>query len=288
MTRTVSQLLEQSGLKKDELDRFKLPLKGISRIKMDVGLSLDAPHAISWLKADPELLVIGFEPVEHCVQSIRRLLTAEDMAQVRRRFVIIQCALSEESGVARFFITKDFGTSSLEEPLAFETQRIETVDVFRLDDIVDQLDFAHIDRIDYLKTDCQGHDLKVLKGARECLSKVALVTCEAWAPGYQLKKVDQELQIRRFLRKLGFINVNRGSALKIWLSSLLHNTSQLSWFRSQIENFSVRQRQKLKLAPQSQGTKLTEFVSAAADPTYLNIRFGKLYDSGSITYYQEF
>ena len=279
------ELLAKSGLREGEEGSFGLPLNGIERIKIDVGLSLDAPHSISWLQNDPNLLVIGFEPVKECIESIQALLQQEDMQNVRDRFVLIQCALSDHNGEAPFFVTEDFGTSSLESPLGFASRRIEAVQVFRLDDIAEALDFGTITRVDYLKTDCQGHDLRVLEGASKLLERTAVVTCEAWAPGYDIPKVDTELQITNFLKRLGFASLNRKATWKIRLSSFLHNSKMLSPLRSKLEHafVYVARARKAALGDEVIGSQL-----GASDPTFVNSRFLGLLNIGEISYFQTF
>lgn len=282
------EMLAKSGLREGEEGSFALPLSGIERIKIDVGLSLDAPHSISWLQNDPNLLVIGFEPVKECIESIQALLQQEDMQNVRDRFVLIQCALSDHNGEAPFFVTEDFGTSSLESPLGFASRRIEAVQVFRLDDIAEVLDFGTITRVDYLKTDCQGHDLRVLEGAQKLLERTAVVTCEAWAPGYDMPRVDSELQITNFLNRLGFASLNRKSTWRIHLSSFLHNSKMLSLLRPKLENAFVRIAKVRKTAIADEiGGHLPPKLGAS-DPTFLNSRFLNSFHKGEITYYQTF
>ena len=279
------EMLAKSGLREGEEGSFGLPLNGIERIKIDVGLSGNAPHSISWLQNDPNLLVIGFEPVKECIESVQALLQQEDMQNVRDRFVLIQCALSDHNGEAPFFVTEDFGTSSLESPLGFASRRIEAVQVFKLDDIAEALDFGTITRVDYLKTDCQGHDLRVLEGASKLLERTAVVTCEAWAPGYDIPKVDTELQITNFLKRLGFASLNRKATWKIRLSSFLHNSKMLSPLRSKLEHafVYVARARKAALGDDVIGSQL-----GASDPTFVNSRFLGLLNRGEISYFQTF
>ena len=42
----------------------------IKRIKLDIGLSYNAPQSNNWLKHDDDVLVIGFEPNPECINSI--------------------------------------------------------------------------------------------------------------------------------------------------------------------------------------------------------------------------
>jgi len=255
----------------------------IKRIKIDVGLSLNAPHAISWLQEDPDLFVIGFEPVKECLESVRNELKSLPKS-VSERFLILNCALSDQDGESNFYVTSDFGTSSLEVPTGFVTRRLEQVRHFRLDEILDLIDFGAIGRIDYLKTDCQGHDLKVLKGAETWLTKVAVVTCESWAPGYTLKRPDSELAIRRYLRRFNFRAVNRTGIARVLASSIFHNLPFGDQIQQGIERALVAR--KSRSLDNSGSDKRRDY--GASDPTYLNLDFEPAFRRGEITYFQTF
>lgn len=96
-------LTAESGLTPDAAEKFTFP-EGIKRIKIDVGLSLDAGHTRRWLSADPELLVIGFEPLEPCRESIENVFAeAHSGAGYRERFWLMPFALGSRSVFADFF-----------------------------------------------------------------------------------------------------------------------------------------------------------------------------------------
>ena len=44
-----------------ENDKIKIP-SWAKRVKLDIGMSLNAPNSQKWLEADNELCVFGFEP----------------------------------------------------------------------------------------------------------------------------------------------------------------------------------------------------------------------------------
>ena len=281
------QLFESSGLRPGRDGVYTLPLKGIQRIKLDVGLSLTAVHAVTWLREDPHLLVIGFEPVEECVASIREILAEEGMRDIADRFILLQCALSDNDGKAEFFVTEGFGTSSLEEPIEFGEVRTEAVSTFKLETILNLLDFESISRIDYLKTDCQGHDFKVLNGAGSWLERIAVITCESWAPGYKLRKSDSELEISRHLRAWGFVSLNRKS-WKVALSSYFHNARYLSFIKPAAERLSLLVKEGTRELQRQSAQATGGGSSVSSDPTFLNKRFEEDFRGGSITYYQHY
>ena len=53
----IKKFLPESYLKNNMVE---LP-KGINRIKIDIGLSFNAPVSFEWLEKDPKLVVFGFE-----------------------------------------------------------------------------------------------------------------------------------------------------------------------------------------------------------------------------------
>lgn len=278
----VDLLLETAGLKRGPNLLFELDSGQCKRIKIDVGLSLDAPHALRWLRDDPELFVMAFEPIDECVASIRDILKRPENSSLRKRLLLLQCALSDFNGTASMQVTEDFGTSSLEIPTKFEVTRVFETPVFRLDEILARIDLQAFPRIDYLKTDCQGHDFRVLQGVGKYLERVAIITCEAWAPGYAIKHADSELTIRKWLVTRGFRNLNRPGTAQVWLVSLLHN------FRFQ---FLVRGLEAIlsrRAKARKEGSPYIQKALGAQDPTFLNRKFEFELERGELSYYQTY
>ena len=149
------------------------------------------------------------------------------------------------------------------------------------------MDFESISRIDYLKTDCQGHDFKVLKGAGRWLEKIAVITCESWAPGYKLGQPDSELDISRHLRAWGFVSLNRKS-WKVALSSYFHNARYLSFIKPAAERLSLLVKEGTRELQRQSAQATGGGSSVSSDPTFLNKRFEEDLRGGSITYYQHF
>jgi FkbM family methyltransferase len=96
-------------------------------------------------------------------------------------------ALGSEKGIAKFHRNGDSMTNSLlptsEESLRgahsamTSTRGVVEVPIETLDALCDR---ERIGRIQILKTDCQGYDLKVLQGAERMISghKIDIITCE--------------------------------------------------------------------------------------------------------------
>ena len=53
------------------MEQLKDTMKeNIKHVKLDIGLSYNAPHSQNWLENEPNLLVIGFEPNPDFLASI--------------------------------------------------------------------------------------------------------------------------------------------------------------------------------------------------------------------------
>lgn len=107
------------------------------------------------------------------------------------------------------------GTSSLHEPTHSDFKLVGTtrVPVIRLADILHMIDWHRFPIIEQLKTDCQGHDLQVLRSAQHFLrERVVWVTPEVFCEGYKTDySVDGKQGIRdgghqlmKYLESQGF------------------------------------------------------------------------------------
>ena len=129
----------------------------------------------------PAATVHCFEPDPESAEILARC--ASGLANVKLHFV----ALGEVSGHADFHRNNESMTNSLlptsaaaleSEYANFSKTReliqvpVETLDSFCLRE--------NIQRLDLLKTDCQGFDLMVLKGGQDMIAshKIGLITCE--------------------------------------------------------------------------------------------------------------
>lgn len=170
-----------------------LPLSGgvldipshVRRIKLDVGLSICAPHSHLWLQKNPDdLLVFGFEPNPDACAQIKGEKPYSRLwphrlppALVGNKFHLVPCALGKERGEQTLYVTAgDEGCSSIFRPTTFAVREEVKVPVFPLSDFFSYLPQPWI--VEYLKVDAQGSDLDILKGAGEDLQRVVYVTAE--------------------------------------------------------------------------------------------------------------
>lgn len=191
-----------------ENDKIKLP-EWVKKVKIDVGLSHNAPNSRLWFDVDENICVFGFEPnavAINILESNFKDLLSDD--NNNKKFFLINCALSDEEPTYRdFFITKeDMGTSSLYKPNFFELERIDNVSVITLKEFFNYFPWDKVETIEHLKIDTQGNDLKVLKGCGEYLNKVIFVTVEVSTNNqYEIETCGNDFDI--FMEGTNFIKI---------------------------------------------------------------------------------
>merc|ERR1712194_528122 len=160
-----------------------------------MGESWNAPNAQLWLENQGDsLAVLAFEPLPTNCHTIRNMkertsfiqrariekteFAQLDVAHVGRRYVLACVAMSDNPTPSRatfYATTPDPGTSSLNRPTdALPGNSIHAevqVPVMQLRDIFERINWSQFPFVEQLKTDCQGHDLKVLKGAGKWLAE---------------------------------------------------------------------------------------------------------------------
>jgi FkbM family methyltransferase len=138
----------------------------------------------------PKIEIHAFEPLER----ERNLL----VSVVSKPLTVYESALGELEGEATFFVTSHADSSSLLKPGAGQKAAYGvglsstiTVPVARL---IDVIDIRELPRPILMKADVQGGELAVLKGAKEFLSSVDAIYCEAsFVPLYELQPLAHEL-----------------------------------------------------------------------------------------------
>jgi FkbM family methyltransferase len=184
------------------------------RVKIDVGLSGNSPQSKLWLDKDKKLLVFGFEPLK---ENIEMIITQSspwpiklDSSMIGERIYIIQSALgsTKHGSTTKFYATEnDTGCSSMYKPSSFKVKYETEVPLWSLSHFLDCFPFDNISRIDFLKTDCQGADLEVLKGAEKYLEKICIITSEPEETHYIGAK-NSDVDLSNFLKKRDFTLVN--------------------------------------------------------------------------------
>lgn len=268
--------IEVAGIKVDRTaQRIRLP-GWCNSVKIDVGLSHNAPMTTEWLRRQPDgLVVFCFEPLEGNIQSsknkISKLIEANG---IKSRAVFLQFALGKTEGIKRMYVTPDTGQSSLLEPLKADVIGLEKVRVIRLASLLRLIDWDETPRIDFLKTDCQGTDIEVLLGAGEFLAKIAIVTSEAESSSYRGARHNGK-SILRLLKSKGFKLLNPRPAYRVFIGDFIKKNDL-------IHNLYLK-----RIAKTPAATKHHEGSISTEDPTFLNKDFEQLVNLGEITAFQK-
>lgn len=144
-----------------DIDRIR-PFSEFRTI-FDVGAHV-GESAIEFCNRAPLARVIAIEPVRANYDKLSKNVAGID------RVVTVNAALSSSEGQA----TMSYGASSQTHSLAAGDSTAigltagESVRMTTVDKLAEEY---HFERIDFLKTDTEGHDLKVLSGAARLLSE---------------------------------------------------------------------------------------------------------------------
>jgi FkbM family methyltransferase len=198
--------------------------ENITHVKLDIGLSYNAPHSHNWLETEPDLLVIGFEPNPDFLSSISSKDNINkreschgnpiDKKYVNERFFLFPVALSnvnEPTEMIFYETQKDVGCSSLYKPIDInlgEYKIKSNVPVYSLKHFFDLFPFDKFEYIDYIKIDAQGSDLDILQSADYYLrEKVVYITAEPESNSYENCSHNNEQNIEKYLLSQNFIRV---------------------------------------------------------------------------------
>lgn len=205
------------------MEKYLKPIPlNIKRIKIDVGLSYNAPQSQQWLEHNEDLFVFGFEPNSENIASImsgniekRHPCHGQPLSSKNaERFCLIPVALENvetETEMLFYETTNDSGTSSLNKPIESHLGVIKQsrkVPVFALRHFFDVFDWERFPYIEYLKIDAQGSDLNILKSAGRYLKeRVLYVTAEAEMHTYEGISENNLCNIDKYMGENGFIRV---------------------------------------------------------------------------------
>ena len=187
----------------------------IKHIKLDIGLSYNAPMSQQWLSHESDLWVFGFEPNLNSVNTIKQGAIKRHPSHgdplnpcyVGESFFVIPCALGLLSGgFVNFYITQgDCGCSSLYQPKYFAVEKVVEVPLFRLSNFFDLFPFDTHPVIEYIKIDAQGSDLDIAKSAGNYLAeRVIYITIEAENDQYK-NTINSGNDIDHYMKSIGFI-----------------------------------------------------------------------------------
>jgi FkbM family methyltransferase len=228
----LKQILVASGFP-FENNKIAIP-SHIKRIKLDVGIAIEAIHTEDWLNTHPnDLLVFGFEALPLCVQKTREYFSQPKSKWVRgnhhidlewldKSFLIAPVALGKETKVVDFFVTtsNNVGCSSVLQPNDLLTSRFGIsvdhtikVPMFRLSEFFELLSLDTIEYIEYIKVDVQGTDLEVIQsGGHFITDKVVFVTMEAETDTYHGGHDNTLDNMINYMNSIGFNHIHHPNA----------------------------------------------------------------------------
>ncbi len=171
---------------------LNIPLTA-KRLKMDVGLSYNAPYSELWLQLSNDVYVIGVEPNPYnrrCIQdSINLFPNNSNRLQLNpkffSRFTCMPYALdlfdSQETDAVclkPFYCTLDDpGCSSLYMPVAY-TAKQEYVPCIQLCTLMAKIPWDIFPYLEHLKIDAQGNDFRIIQSAGNYIEKILYITVE--------------------------------------------------------------------------------------------------------------
>ena len=199
----------------------------VNSIKVDVGLSGNAPQSKVWIDANPNALVFGFEPLSINIKMISEGTSTWPIRlnprDIGRKIFILPVALSSKSlnyKLKMKIADQDSGCSSLLDSANLSQSTWEYVPVFNLDDFIDYIDFTRINFIEFVKIDAQGMDFEIIRGTRKHLKKICFITAEVDLSYIGTRNSSFKLNL--FMTLKGFIKI--GKVTSYLLQRIFHFT----------------------------------------------------------------
>ena len=158
----------------------------IKRLRIDIGLSYDAPNSQKWLDEADDIFVFGFEPVPENCRNVLKTIKSD-------RFHLYEYAVSTTTDEKTFNVTKhndsiekDRGQSSFYEPCESSPFSVDfkiQVKCATLNYFLSLIDWSRFECIEFMKIDAQGHDLEIIKSADNYIDKLPIIKLESSTNG---------------------------------------------------------------------------------------------------------
>jgi hypothetical protein len=201
---------------------FRIP-EHITKIKIDIGLSYNAPQSQKWFEYDGDsLYVFGFEPNSECLESLNNKNIQKkhpshgkpiENKYLTSNICIIPVALNnvtEESEGTFYQMGNDCGTSSLNYPDQKQLGNIKSitnVPIFSLKHFFDIFPWERFSYIEYMKIDAQGSDYDILQSADDYIERIIYITAEPECNQYADCSKNNTENIRKYLETKGFSKI---------------------------------------------------------------------------------
>jgi FkbM family methyltransferase len=181
----------------------------IKRLRIDIGLSYDAPNSQEWLDEADDVFVFGFEPAPENCKNVSESITSN-------RFHLYEYAVSNTNDIKTFNVTKhsnsiakDRGQSSFYEPSSASPFSVDfkiQVKCVTLNYFLSLIDWSRFHSIELMKIDAQGHDLEIIKSANKYMERLPLIKLESSTNGqYSGSPRDHNPEsILKFMKSQGY------------------------------------------------------------------------------------
>ena len=158
--------------------------------------------------------VYAFEPGSYALSVLYKMRTVRRLSNV----TIHPIALGDAGGTATLAVplkqsgSVGFGLSFIGDPAAtFRPTMTETVPVRRLDDVVEE---CAISRVDFIKVDIEGSELRMLVGAERTLRRFRPPLLLEVAEDYLVRRGDSPEKLAAYLKALDYAPSDGWSAFQ--------------------------------------------------------------------------
>ena len=166
------------------LDELRRRGRG-QRVFVDVGANIGLYSLVVRQAMHPEGRVLSIEPSATTAATLREHVAWSALSGV----AVFECALSSKAGTAELAErTDDWGKASLARVVDAQTRSI--VETRTLDDLVRE---TALPRIDLLKIDVEGHELEVLKGAKNAIERFLPTIVIEYSPQWMSESAITEI-----------------------------------------------------------------------------------------------
>lgn len=144
-------------------------------------------------------------------------------------------------------------------PLKQKNEFVEMVEVVTLQTFTSLISVQNRPYIDYLKIDCQGTDLDVLRGADASLTRFVCITAESETANYENSQ-NSLRHTKDFLSGFGFTQINSRNAIRVLVGNFIKRFDWLHAIVSPLNRRGVGQKVSIRPA----------ITIEVEDPTYIN------------------
>ena len=184
---------------------------------VDVGANVGFFTALARSCVGPQGRVVAFEPSSFAFAKLYSMMEESGFANV----TAVNCALSDACGESTLYVPSAGMGNHSPTMVPVNTCTPERIVVSTLDA---QLDALSIDHVDLLKIDVEGHEPKVLAGARDSLAqgRIRAILCEL--NGHWLRESGSSAeQLWQQLSDAGFRCADHGGQLRAFATGCVEN-----------------------------------------------------------------